>query len=224
MTVVGSWLDILIPYEPEMAHAMERLVQSGWVCADVGANVGHVTRLLARLVGPTGRVIAFEAHPENARLLRENIEARGYTSRVHIENLAVSNGSQDRLCLFPGKGSSPAEWNIIGHDVDGNPTQPELEIPATALDAYFSVGSRLDLVKIDVEGAEAQVLAGMRRLLRDNHPVIFLEFHDEIGWAGRAELVAANYDLYTTAGVRIDPVESQRLYHCYALPQARNQP
>lgn len=220
-TVIGSWLDRMFPYEPDMARAMKRIVQSGWVCADVGANVGHVTQLLARLIGPSGCVIAFEAHPENARLLRENIKIRGYAPRVRVENLAVSNGSQDRLWLHAGKESSPAEWNITGHDVDGNPTKPMLEVAAVSLDTYFPVGTRLDFVKIDVEGAEARVLMGMRRLLRETRPVIFLEFHNEAGWAGRAELITANYHLYKPDGVQINPADAQRPYHCYALPQER---
>ncbi len=217
---VQRWLNACTPYEPEVCRAIERIVQPGWTCADVGANVGVITQLLARKVGPTGRVIAFEAHPDNARVLRENLSANGWGKAVTVENLAVSDGSCDRVWLFPGRESSSAEWNIVGHDVNGTRTEPEVEVRAVSLDEYFPPGSRLDLVKMDVEGAEAQVLSGMRRLLREARPVAVIEFHDEVGWAGRQELYAAAYDLYEMNGTRLDPLHDvQRVYHCLALPR-----
>lgn len=218
--IVQRWRNWCIPYEPDVCSTIERLVQPGWICADVGANVGVITQLLARLAGPTGLVVAFEAHPENARLLRENVRAGGCEKHVRVENLAVSDGSCDRVWLFPGRECSAGEWNIVGHDVDGVRTHPEMEVPARSLDDYFPAGARLDLVKIDVEGAEAQVLAGMRRLLREVRPVAIIEFHDEVGWAGRKELFAAAYDLYEMNGKRLDPLRDvQRVYHCLALPR-----
>lgn len=218
--VARRWLSAHPCYEPDICQAIERIVQSGWTCADVGAHVGVITQVFARKVGPTGLVIAFEAHPENARLLRENVSANGWEKLVRVENLAVTDGSCGRVWLFAGRECRPSEWNIVGHDVDGARTHPEMEVPARALDDYFPSGSRLDLVKIDVEGAEAQVLAGMRRLLRETRPVAIIEFHDEVGWAGRQELLAAAYDLYDMSGRRLDPVRDvQRVYHCLALPQ-----
>lgn len=72
-----------------MARAMERLIQPGWVCA----NVGVVATRLARLAGPAGLVIAFEAHPKNVRVLCEKISAHHYESRVCVEQFAVSDGT-----------------------------------------------------------------------------------------------------------------------------------
>ena len=217
---VQRWLNKCTPYEPDMCSAIQRLVQPGWACADVGAHVGVITELFAKLVGSAGLVVAFEAHPENVQLLRENIRANGCGNQVRVEHFAVSDGSRDRVWLFPGRQHSSHEWNIVGHDVEGIRTDPEFEVPAIALDDYFPSGSRLHLVKIDVEGAEAQVLAGMRRLLREARPVAIIEFHDEVGWAGRQELYAAAYDLYEMNGTRLDPLRDvQRVYHCLALPR-----
>ena len=224
-SVVQRKLSQGVPYEPDVCGTIERFVQPGWTCADVGANVGVITELLAQLVGPAGRVIAFEAHPENVRLLRGNMRANGCEKRVRVEHLAISDGSHDRLWLFPGRQHSSLEWNIVGHDVEGIRTDPELEVPAISLDDYFPSGSRLHLVKIDVEGAEAQVLAGMRRLLREAVPVAIIEFQDEVGWAGRQELLAAAYDLYDLSGRRLDPVRDvRRVYHCLALPLPMDDP
>ena len=208
------------PYEPGLCGAIERLVKPGWVCADVGANIGIITQLMARLVGSTGRVVAFELHPDNVRSLRENVMASGWGKVVHVDACAVSDGSRDRLWVFPGRWSSSAEWNIVGHDVEGIATDAQFEVPAVSLDQYFVPGARLDLVKIDVEGAEAHVLAGMKRLLRETRPVAVIEFHDEVGWSGRNELYTAGYDLYEMNGKKLDPEKDlRRVYHCLGLPK-----
>jgi FkbM family methyltransferase len=210
-------------YEPEVCQIIMRLVQPGWMCVDVGAHVGYFTLLLAKLVGEHGRVIAFEAHPTNARLCRSNVGINGYEGRVQVENMAVSDGTYHWVKLFPGRGHSSAEWNIVGHDVEGNPSQPELEVPATSLDTYFPPGSHVDFVKMDIEGAEAQALRGMRRILQECRPLVLVEFHDENGWTGKEELFIAHYCLYDVRNGRWldNGLEVERVYHCLAVPEER---
>lgn len=204
-------------YEPELQAAITGLVWPGWTCADVGAHWGIFTRLLANLVGENGRVVAFEAHPSNARRLRWSL-GRTVRRRVVVENLAVTDGHADRVTLHPGRQRASREWNVVGADLDGRETPAALEVAATSLDVYFS-GKPLDFVKLDVEGAEAEVLRGMRQLLRDRKPAMAIEFHTETGWAGRSELLDAGYRLETLGG---DPVDAgpgaHRVYQCLALP------
>lgn len=200
------------PYEPALTAAIERVVNEGWTCADVGAHVGHVTQTLARLVGKRGRVVAFEAHPANAEALRKRF---GRDRAVEVVNAAVSDGSSDRLTLYAGRHDYSTEWNIVGHDVEGVPTRSVLEVEAVSLDGWFPSGEPVHFVKIDVEGAEGSVLAGMRRLLRESRPVVAVEFHDEAGWAARSELLDAGYSLFDTDGAPVDP-DGSRVYHVIA--------
>ena len=86
-----------------------------------------------------------------------------------------------------------------------------------SLDGWFSPGEPLQFVKIDVEGAEGLVLAGMRRLLREARPVLAVEFHDDDAWQARRELLEAGYGLSRTDGSTIDP-EGARVYHVIARP------
>ena len=207
-------------YEPEFSEAIRRLVQPGWVCADVGACKGVITGLLAETVGDHGLVIAFEAMPENARQLQWNLRLKGLESRIKVENVAVTDGVEPLVALFPGRNSWAEEWNIMGHDVDGNPTDAVLKVPAVSLDGYFPSGAPLNFVKIDIEGAGALALAGMRRLLREARPVLLIEFHDDAEWNGRFELYDAGYELWAR-GRRLDQaIDTGRVYHCLATPLA----
>jgi FkbM family methyltransferase len=205
-------------YEPELQRSISDFVRGGWTCADVGAHHGIFTRLLAELVGDSGKVFAFEAHPKNARRLRRSLTA-SIRERVTVENLAVTDGASERATLHRGRGRASQEWNVVGNDLDGRPTAAELEVPAVSLDSYFA-GRELDFAKIDVEGAEASVLRGMRRLLRESRPILAIEFHTETGWAGRNDLIDAGYKLQTLAGNRIDTRPgAQRIYQCIAHPE-----
>jgi FkbM family methyltransferase len=210
------------PYEPELRSALAALVRPGSLCVDVGAHHGLITVFLARLAGPNGHVVAFEAHPENARALQRTVEDEGVAEWVAIENRAVTDGAAPRVWLHPGRDHASAEWNIVGTNVEGRATNAELEVAATSLDSYFAAETELDLVKIDVEGAEAQVIAGMDRLLREARPALAIEFHGETGWGARTRLLDAGYDLYAVDGRRLDPVHDvERQYHCLALPSER---
>lgn len=200
------------PYEPELTASIEAVVQPGWTCADVGAHVGNITDTLVRLVGEHGHVVAFEAHPANADALRDRFRRIRVVEVVHA---AVSDGSSERIALYAGRNDNSTEWNVVGHDVEGTPTRVELEVPAVALDDWFAPGAQLDFVKIDVEGAEGLVLAGMRRLLRERRPVLAVEFHDDDAWDSRVELLEAGYSLARTDGSAI-ALDGDRVYHVIA--------
>jgi FkbM family methyltransferase len=203
------------PTERPVKRLIERLVQPGWVCADVGANYGMMTEVMASKTGLAGHVIAFEAHPFNAGILRRRMSHNGIKN-VTVENQAVADGADKSFWLFAGRRKSPNEWNIVGHDISGKPTRAEIEIPAVALDDYF--GNRpLHLVKIDVEGAEPKVLAGMQQVLRHQKPPIVVEFHSPAAWESRHHLLAAGYRIFTLDGRAIGP-ESALEYHVCALP------
>jgi FkbM family methyltransferase len=216
-TILASLLHRDRSYEPELQASVSAVVRAGWTCADVGAHHGVFTRLLADLVGESGHVVAFEAHPGNARRLRRSLPA-GSRPRVTVENLAVTDGASKKVTLHRGRGRASAEWNVVGADLEGRPTPAELAVDATSLDSYFADGN-LDFAKLDVEGAEASVLRGMRHLLRESRPILAIEFHTETGWAGRRDLLDAGYELRTPGGAPIDAGPgARRVYHCLAHP------
>jgi len=192
-------------YEPAVVAALKRLVVRGSGCADVGAHLGYMTLLLARLTGPDGRVVAFEASPKNARTVARNIRLNRLAERVRLVQKAVADGASASVEIFPRRGSS-AEWTVYADYAQREELEPGalhgVTVPATSLDAEFA-DDRLDLVKIDVEGAEGLVVAGMSRLLRRDRPVIVLEFHRPLGWDALTQLQEAGYRFETLEGARL---------------------
>jgi len=166
--------------------ALERLVEPGMRVLDVGANLGLYTVLLARRVGPAGRVVAFEPDPELCALLRENCALNG-CANVDAHALALGRRSErlrlHRLVLNSGD-------NSLGSR-DGDWFREEVEVEVVALDDHLP-DLRADFVKIDVQGWEVDVLSGMERLLASG-PRLYVEFWPwGLRRAGRtpAELVA----------------------------------
>jgi len=210
-------------YEPKVSQIFMRTIKIDWTCVDVGAHLGFFSLLMARIVGKGGQVIAFEAHPENAQRVQSNIKINGYNAWTHIENMAVSDHSCKSVKLFPGRGHSAAEWNIVGHDVGLNSTVSELEVPATSLDDYFAHGKRVDFVKLDIEGAEGLAIHGMQRLLQEGSPIVFIEFHDDNGSSSRDVLIDQEYRFYDVEKEQFLDGEQnlQRVYHCLAIPGER---
>jgi FkbM family methyltransferase len=141
----------------------------------------------------------------------------GFEGRVRVENIAVTDGGTEYVSLYAGRNKAREEWNVIGHDVAGRTSASKLKVRACSLDSYFSSRDRIDFVKIDIEGAEDQALRGMRRVLREQKPLLLIEFHNDVGWAGREELYEAGYELFNMQGEQIvRESDSPRVYHCLA--------
>lgn len=217
-------LDIDGNYEPDIIGIIRRFVKPGWVCVDVGAHIGHITVELAKHVVPDGRVFAFEPHPNNVLKLKKNLRLMKLEEQVKIVQGVVSDKSSGYLKLFSGRQNSSFEWNIVGHDVEGRSVAPVMVVRSYTLDDYFKHASRVDFIKIDVEGAEGCVLTGMQKLLEKHRPVVVIEFHDEDGWASRNLLLEKGYVLFDTNGTRIaTEIDASRIWHCVALPSEASQ-
>ncbi len=143
-------------YEPLTTRLLEHVVGPGMTFVDVGAHVGYFTLLAARLVGPGGRVYAFEPDPSSFALLERNIALNSHKNIVPVPR-AVSSHSGRATLFLDQRGS------------DRNTLLPEsgrsssIEIDTVALDEFFELEciNKVDVLKIDAEGAEDQVIRGM---------------------------------------------------------------
>lgn len=145
-------------YEPQETQLAQQLLGPGMVVVDVGANWGYFTLVCASLVGDRGRVFALEPHPRLGSMLADNVRENGLPQvavhRVAAGAMAASTG-------FVGFDEAGGNWGVSraarGADV------ADFESKTVALDAFLdecNVG-RVDLIKIDIEGAEGDAIRGM---------------------------------------------------------------
>jgi FkbM family methyltransferase len=136
------------------------------VVVDIGANIGFYSLLAASRIGEKGRVLAFEPGSDNCTLLKMSLAANNFHN-VTLHNVAVAD--LDGVVGFVLGGSNGS----INRD---NPNALPFQVPAVKLDTLLRDEPRIDLVKMDIEGAEGLALAGMQQLLTRHRPIIFTEF------------------------------------------------
>ncbi len=185
-------------WEPNISHAIRRLLTVGDVFVDIGANVGYHTLLGSKCVGPSGRVVAIEASPRAFQLLAENLALNSWASNVRAVNLAVADQAGS-LRLYGGSAFNIGATSTM-------PARGGLameEVAALPLDEILTneERSRVRLIKIDIEGTEPTIL---RRLLTqlDRWPrslkiIVEASPEDNSGWESLfVALLAAGFQAF----------------------------
>jgi len=157
----GCWLGT---YEREKQRAFAAAVEPTMTVFDIGANVGFYTLIASRLVGPRGRVVAFEPLPRNVDYLRRHVSMNAASNVTVIEAAVAERGGTGML----KEGSGPAEGALSSCG--------DVMVRLVALDLLTDLPAP-DVMKIDVEGAEFEVLRGAAATLRTHRPTIFLATH-----------------------------------------------
>ena len=170
-------------WEAYESQLMGRLLRPGMTFVDVGAHIGYYSLLAARAVGPAGRVVSFEPSPDNFALLTENIRLNGLSKIVRAENLALGAGRGEAdLHLSTCNTGDHRLYSTLDDDdemFNAGMHRQSVRVPVISLDEYLGREGveRVDVVKIDVQGAEMDVLLGMRQTLaRSPQVVLFTEF------------------------------------------------
>jgi len=155
-------------HEPWVVEWLSQRLQRGGTFVDVGAHLGYFTLIAADIVGPKGRVIAFEPDPRNAAILEANVTAAGQGDRVEIVRAAV--GAEDGVTPFlmdrdyssrvPAEGEAPRAAAVMQRALDGLDLDPGT------------------VIKVDAEGAELHVLLGARRHLGEKRGTWIIEVHE----------------------------------------------
>ena len=171
-------------YDPAMTAFMQKFIEPGGVCWDIGTDRGWFTLIMAKMVGPSGRVDSFEAYPPNYEKLVNNVALNAF-SHVNTRNLAVSDRNGTLYFVPPS--------DDITHHVDflencsgvGFVSAVEhagsFPVEAIALDNYVESHPlvRLDLIKVDIEGEELRALHGAEQTIRQFNPIIAIEYNRE---------------------------------------------
>lgn len=177
----GNLSYLLGTAEPHLREIIRQYVSDGDTVYDVGANLGYVSLLLARQVGPRGRVIAFEPVPKNLDFLRQTIAINQLTT-INVIDAAASDASGHAIIRMGTNLSTPS---MVWHRKD--PTSIEITVRTVAIDELVQAGEvePPQFVKIDVEGAEGLVLRGMRNTIASSKPILVIECSDigrETSW------------------------------------------
>lgn len=164
------------PLEPGLLRLFRSLIQPGMVVVDVGAHIGTYTLEAARRLAGHGKVYSFEPTPRTFAILRDNVQVNGYleSGNVVLCQAAVADRKGlARLRVYPENS---------GHNTlfAGGDCPAWVEVQTTTLDEALVCEARVDVVKIDAEGAEPLILHGMRRIFSDNLGIrVLMEFAPE---------------------------------------------
>jgi len=162
----GCWLG---SYEYEKRRRFEQTITPGSVVFDIGAHVGFYTLLAADLVGPAGRVVAFEPVSRNLTYLRRHLRQNGFSHVTVIDRAVCDRTGVARFEEGPGSCKLMGRLSPTG----------EFWVNTVSLDEKVSCGELPppDFIKIDVEGAELLVLWGATTVLSRARPKLFLSTH-----------------------------------------------
>lgn len=203
-----------LSWNPDEYKAFRAAVRPGATVLDVGANVGAYTLMFATWVGDGGRVFAFEPAPEALAGLRRHVALNGFGTRVEIVEAAIASSTgRAPFAVHPSGGASSLSVMALKD-------APVLNVQTETLDHFCATrGVTPDVIKIDVEGAELDVLVGGRQTLARPGVEAFVELHPAV-WAVNgvtrdaierelhaqgfvAEPLDPAFDVWTTEGVSV---------------------
>ncbi|MBI3957703.1 MAG: FkbM family methyltransferase [Chloroflexi bacterium] len=173
--MIGTVLLEQAPYEPHVTKIVREIIKPGMNFVDIGANIGYFSLLAAHLVGPAGKVIAIEPNQYNCGLLYMSAVANQMTN-VDILPFAVAEKGMT-LVYDQLQGTN----GVTSEDIDNSPDDvgkfvSRTLVRAVTLDDLLDNMERIEVVKIDIEGAEYRALMGGTALLKEHRPVIISEF------------------------------------------------
>lgn len=159
-------------FEEKEVERVKRVIKRGDTVLDIGANVGYYTLLMARLVGDTGKVYAFEPDPLQFYYLKKNVIKNGYRNVVLVNKAVSDHNGTGHLFL--------CDLNTGNHKIyDCGRNREYIDVDTVTLDALFPNREKnIGFIKIDVEGAEPAVINGMERLIdKHDHLEMITEFN-----------------------------------------------
>lgn len=217
--------------EPELRQ-LQRLLSPGDVFIDVGANVGLYALKAARLVGPTGRVLALEPGAEAHGHLTANLALNDF-AWAEAMKVAASDRAGEAVLHHVPLGNDPQAFSLIANDR----AEEGETVETLTLDSLIDRCGldRVDLIKIDVEGAEPLVIAGARDLLARFKPAVIFECNAHINAGGDTDaaatetwrmLVEAGYRFHRLIGQTFSQIAEPPAYFCnvIAVHAARRPP
>jgi len=163
-------------YEQDGIHYVKTVLKAGDTAVDAGAHIGFFTMQMAAMVGPAGKVYAFEPLDPNADLLEQSIVENRFSDRIVFQRAAVGAASGTATLTFPVETLNSGGAYLLRDGTLPLTGNVRKSVPLVALDDV-ALRRPVRLIKMDVEGAEPQVIRGAARLLKEDRPIILSELH-----------------------------------------------
>jgi FkbM family methyltransferase len=163
-------------YEVDEIHYMRSVLKPGDTAIDAGAHIGFFTLQMAAMVGPEGRVHAFEPYDANADLLERSIQENRFADRVDFRRSAVGAATGTATLTFPVETLNTGGAYLLRDGTSPLAGNQKRVVPVVALDD-LPIRRPVRFIKMDVEGAEPLVIRGAAALLRADRPVVLSELH-----------------------------------------------
>ena len=164
-------------WEMWITKVFAQTIGKDFFCADIGANHGYFSLIMADIAGANGRLLAVEPNPKLCRLLTRNLEVNGFLNRSEIHQKALSGTNDEKLKLIVPHGR---DLNATIISAEENADDESFEVETATIDELTKNWTRVDFVKIDAEGAEEAIWRGMRGTVERNPQItIVMEFKRE---------------------------------------------
>lgn len=166
-------------HEPVSTKLISKLLKKGMTCLDIGGNIGYYVLLENKILEGEGKIIAIEPSPDNFKQLKRNIELQK-TKIVDAYNLAA--GDKDGNLKFLVYEDASNSCMIIPEGQESRWPGQIIEVPVKNMDNFLeNLGiTKIDFVRMDVEGYEKHVLEGLKNTLKKSRPIIHMEVHVNI--------------------------------------------
>jgi FkbM family methyltransferase len=163
-------------FDPVGIRFIKNQLYEGEIFVDIGANVGAYSLVASKLVGKSGKVIAFEPASKSFLRLVKNISLNGITNIIPERLVVIDKSSQTDLYISGSQNTGMS--SIYHHDYETGITE---KVESVSLDDYIAKKeiSRISLIKIDIEGSEFLALKGMQKVLTGMRPKILVELKEE---------------------------------------------
>ena len=169
-------------YSRDILIVLDRILKPGMVVVDIGSNIGEITLFAAKRVGRSGKVFAFEANADISTRLKSNVVQNNFPQVIIVQQ-GVSDHVGEAPIFISSRHFSDGSRNSGLATLYASEERSQLlnTIPLTTLDAYLKheAPERIDIVKIDIEGAELPALRGARRVLEQYLPWLIVEVQAE---------------------------------------------
>jgi FkbM family methyltransferase len=164
-------------WEMWLTIAIARHLKPGMVAIDIGANFGYYSLLMADLVGPEGALIAVEPNPHVTPKLRASLTLNGFASRSRVIEAAAAATGEGFAHLYATM-TEPKNATIVSPEMTADPAIAAVTTaPNWTAEAIAREFGRVDFIKIDAEGAEEDIIRGLRPVLVEHNPSLVLEFN-----------------------------------------------